>query len=50
MAEADVTYEDMKRAADENETTVDEILATITKTADKDRRQHPAEYATGDGV
>jgi hypothetical protein len=46
MTEADVTYEDVKQAADENGTTVDQVLATITRTADKDRGEHPAEYAT----
>ena len=44
MTEADFTYEDVKRAADQNGTTVDEVLATITKTAEKDRREHPGEY------
>ena len=44
MTEADFTYEDVKRAADQNETTVDDVLATITKTAEKDRREHPGEY------
>jgi hypothetical protein len=40
-----ITYEDVKRAADANGTTVDQALATIARTADKDRRDHPAEYA-----
>jgi len=39
-----ITYEDVKRAADANGTTVDQTLETIAKTADKDRRDHPAEY------
>lgn len=47
MTEADFTYEDVKRAADQNGTTVDAVLATITKTADKDRAEHRAEYTTG---
>jgi hypothetical protein len=38
MTEADFTYEDVKRAAETNGTTVDQVLATITKTAEKDRR------------
>lgn len=37
-------YEDVKRAADANGTTVEQTLATIAKTADKDRGDHPAEY------
>ena len=47
MTEADFTYEDVKRAADENGTTVDEVLATITRTAEKDRAEHAPEYTTG---
>jgi hypothetical protein len=44
MTEADITYEDVKKAADQNGVTVDQILATIGRTADKDRLEHPAEY------
>jgi hypothetical protein len=44
MTKADFTYEDVKHAADQNGTTVDEVLATITKTAEKDRHEHPGEY------
>lgn len=44
MTKADITYEDVKRAADQNGTTVDEVLATITRTTDKDRAEHSAEY------
>ena len=40
-----ITYEDVKRAADANEMTVDETLAMIARTSDKDRGDHPAEYA-----
>ncbi len=39
-----ITYEDVKRAAEANGTTVEQTLATIAKTADKDRGDHPAEY------
>ena len=42
-----ITYEDVKRAADANDMTVDEALETIARTADKDRGEHPAEYAAG---
>jgi DUF438 domain-containing protein len=50
MTKADITFEDVKRAADANGATVDEVLTTITKTADKDRADHPAEYTSGTGV
>ena len=40
-----ITYEDVKRAADANAMTVEATLAMIAKTADKDRGDHPAEYA-----
>ena len=39
-----ITYEDVKRAADANGTTVEQALETIAKTAEKDRGDHPAEY------
>ncbi len=39
-----ITYEDVKRAADANGMTVEESLAMITQTSDKDRADHPAEY------
>ncbi|HET9520873.1 MAG TPA: hypothetical protein VFO73_07510 [Candidatus Limnocylindrales bacterium] len=42
-----ITYEDVKKAADANGKTVDETLAMIARTADKDRGDHPAEYAAG---
>jgi len=45
MTKVDVTYEDVKRAADQNGATVEQILTTIGKTADIDRDKHPAEYA-----
>ena len=40
-----IIYEDVKRAADANDTTVDEALQTIARTAEKDRSDHPQEYA-----
>jgi hypothetical protein len=40
-----ITYETVKRAADANGKTVAETLETIARTADKDRRDHPGEYA-----
>jgi hypothetical protein len=39
-----ITYEDVKRAADANGMTVPATLAMIAKTATKDRHDHPAEY------
>jgi hypothetical protein len=40
-----ITYEDVKRAADANEMTVDATLAMIARTGAKDRGDHPGEYA-----
>jgi hypothetical protein len=40
-----ITYEDVKRAADANGMTVEATLAMIARTADKDRHDHPKEYA-----
>jgi hypothetical protein len=45
-----ITYEDVKRAADANATTVDATLATIDRTSAKDRGDHPAEYHALDGA
>ena len=39
-----ITYEDVKRAANANEMTVEQTLEMISKTADKDRGDHPDEY------
>ena len=44
MGEANITYEDVKRAADENGRTVEETLDMIARTADIDRTDHPQEY------
>jgi hypothetical protein len=46
MGESNITYEDLKRAADENGTSVEETLRTFEATADKDRREHSQEYTT----
>jgi hypothetical protein len=40
-----ITYEDVKRAADANRMTVEATLAIIPRTADKDRRDQPEEYS-----
>jgi hypothetical protein len=39
-----ITYEDVKRAADANGITLEQAFATIAKTAVKDRGDHPQEY------
>lgn len=44
-----ITYEDVRRAAEANAMSVDDALATIARTADKDRGDHPAEYAADAG-
>ena len=41
-----ITYEDVKKAADANGSTVEEQLATIVRTSSKDRVDHPDEYRT----
>ena len=43
--DVNITYEDVKRAAEGNGRTIEKTLETITKTANKDRADHPAEYA-----
>ena len=40
-----MTYEDVKRAADANRMTIEATLATIARTDEVDRRDHPQEYA-----
>ncbi|MGH2466046.1 MAG: hypothetical protein ACRDGI_11345 [Candidatus Limnocylindrales bacterium] len=45
MSDADITYEDVKKAADQNGVTVDQVLETIGRSADKDRLRHAAEYS-----
>jgi hypothetical protein len=44
-----LVYEDVKRAAEANGTTVDQALDTIRRTAEKDRSEHPQEYAGAAG-
>jgi hypothetical protein len=46
MGENNITYEDVKRAADENGKSVEATLETLLKTRDKDRGDHPAEYGS----
>jgi hypothetical protein len=46
MGESNITYEDVKRAADENGRSVAEMLDIMERTKAKDRLDHPQEYAT----
>jgi hypothetical protein len=45
-----ITYEDVKRAAEANTMTVEATLAMIARTSDKDRGDHPAEYGSPEGA
>ena len=45
MGESNITYEDVKRAADENGRSVAETLDIMERTKAKDRQDHPQEYA-----
>ena len=45
MGESNITYEDIKRAADENGRSVAETLDIMERTKAKDREQHAKEYA-----
>jgi hypothetical protein len=44
--DVNITYETVKRAAEANGKSIEETLETIARTADTDRGEHPAEYAT----
>jgi hypothetical protein len=44
MGESNITYEDLKRAADENGRSVAETLDIMERTRAKDRQEHPQEY------
>jgi hypothetical protein len=48
MPDINITYETVKRAADANGMAVEATLAMIARTADKDRGDHPAEYAAAE--
>ena len=47
MGESNLTYEDIKRAADENGRSVAETLRIMEQTEGKDREQHANEYVEG---
>jgi hypothetical protein len=44
MGEANITYEDIKAAADENGRSVSETLDIMERTKAADRSKHPDEY------
>jgi len=44
MGEANITYEDLKRAADENGKSVGETFEIFDRTRNRDKQQHPDEY------
>jgi hypothetical protein len=45
MGDANITYEDLKRAADSNGKSVAETIQIMERTEAKDRQQHAGEYA-----
>ncbi|HEY4227388.1 MAG TPA: hypothetical protein VGM49_03545 [Candidatus Limnocylindrales bacterium] len=45
MGEANIMYEDVERAAKENGRSVAETFEIMDKTRERDRSQHPQEYA-----
>lgn len=47
--DTNITYESVKRAADANGMTVEETLAMIARTSEKDRTDHPSEYTQSGG-
>jgi len=46
--DVNITYEVVKQAADADDMTVDATLAMIARTSEKDRADHPAEYAAAE--
>lgn len=47
MGSSNITYEDVKAAADENGRTVAETLDIVDRTVAKDRGDHAEEYEQG---
>ena len=45
MGESNIRYEDVERAAKENGRSVAETFQIMDKTRERDRGQHPREYA-----
>jgi hypothetical protein len=50
MGAANITYDDLKKAAEDNGKTVEETLRIWDQTAQKDRQEHPQEYQTTVGT
>jgi len=50
MGESNITYEDLKAAADENGRSVAETLDIMERTRAKDRQEHPQEYGAKAGA
>jgi hypothetical protein len=48
MGQSNITYEDLKKAADENGRSVAETLDIFERTVAKDRGDHGQEYAASD--
>lgn len=46
MGESNITFEDVKRAANENDRSVADTFDIIERTMDKDRSEHAEEYTT----
>ncbi len=46
MGQHNITFEDVKAAADENGNSVAKTLDIIDQTVEKDRQDHAQEYAT----
>jgi hypothetical protein len=47
MGESNISYEDLKRAADENGRSVAETIQIMERTESMDRGDHPQEYGQG---
>lgn len=45
MGQSNITIDDVKRAAEENNRSVAETLDIMERTKAKDRQEHPDEYA-----
>jgi hypothetical protein len=45
MGDKNITYEDLKAAADENGRSVSETLDIVNRTAAKDKEDHAQEYS-----
>lgn len=43
--DVNITYESVKRAAEANNRSIAKTLETMTRTVEKDRGEHPDEYA-----